>query len=861
MDLNELQIFYHAQNKSNKPCFVVNITAEHGIWQSENPFLFWQCNSPPPSSSLVLPLAVPRIFTDFLGGVLMGPTALGLFPMFHSMFPLRSIGTVETVAYWALCCHLFLIGLEFDMSVIANLTRTSKKAIHIAIAGVLFPLITGIGLFFLMNQVPGGEYNPAGSVYIGLSMAVTGYPIVARVLKDVKLLHSDIVARVLKDVKLLHSDIGRMAMSASLVTDLISWILVIIGIAFSNHTIGGALVAVLSTAGFVLFCFIVVRPALAIIISKTSKENIYSENYLCFVLVAISAFAVVTDVLGTNSIVGAFIFGLIMPNRILAEAFLDKFEDFVTGYLLPLFFTICGLRIDIWSLFHNKAYLAIGSVVLVLSCSAKILNTLLVSYHDNVPTRDGFSLGIVLNSKGILAILILQLGNSGEFVNKRDYTVMAIAILLMTGAVAPVTASIYRPAKHISHYKRRTIQKGRQGGELRILACFQNFRNVSGMISLIDSSNATRESPLTVFALHLVELTGRASAMLIVHSTGKSSSSTKHGRKNSHSEKIVAALETYQTLNDSVNIQVLTAMSPQASMHEDICSLAEEKHPALLVIPFHKLPSKDGKLEDEDNTIFRGVNLNVLANAPCSVGIFVDRGFGVSENGESSLTMRQILVLFVGGPDDREALAYAWRMGGTEGIGLTVVRFLPGDQVEEIEPVDLPVGEAQKMIASDSFVDRNRKLDDEYVNEFRLKTAGEQSVSYQEKVVNNDEEMVSALQEMHHIYDLYVVGRGEGIVSPLTASLADWCEYPELGPVGDLLITSSFAQGSVLVVQQYAAGSKDGTTIADMLSAEISPHGSRHFSNWQHSSLEDGGLEMEPFAQNKRKEDVEHRAN
>lgn len=445
-----------------------------------------------------------------------------------------------------------------------------------------------------------------------------------------------------------------------------------------------------------------------------------------------------------------------------------------------------------------------------------------------------------------------------QFLNKRDYTVMAIAILLMTGVVAPVTAFIYRPAKHLSNYKRRTIQKGRQDGELRILACFQNFRNVSGMISLIDSSNATRESPLTVFALHVLELTGRASAMLIVHSTGgKSSGYSRHGRKNSQSEKIVTALETYQTLNDNVNIHALTAMSPHASMHEDICSLAEEKHTALLVIPFHKLPSKDGKLEAEDNTSFRGVNLNVLANAPCSVGIFVDRGFGVSENGESSLTMRQILMLFVGGPDDREALAYAWRMGGTEGIGLTVVRFLPGDQVEEIQPKDLlPVGEAHKMLTSITYVDSNRKLDDEYVNEFRLKTAGEQFVSYQEKVVNNDEEIVLALQEMHHIYDLYVVGRGEGIVSPLTESLADWCEYPELGPIGDLLITSSFAQGSVLVVQQYV-GSKDGISIADMLSADNSSHGNHHFSSWEHSSLEDGGLEMEPFAHHKGKEDVD----
>jgi Kef-type K+ transport system membrane component KefB len=85
--------------------------------------------------------------------------------------------------------------------------------------------------------------------------------------------------------------------------------------------------------------------------------------------------------------------------------------------LLPLFFTICGIRIDIWSLFDKKAHLAMGSVVVVLSCSAKILSTLLVSFYENVPARDGFSLGIVLNTKGILAILILQLGNSGEVIS------------------------------------------------------------------------------------------------------------------------------------------------------------------------------------------------------------------------------------------------------------------------------------------------------------------------------------------------------------------------------------------------------------------------------------------------------------
>ncbi|CAK7350245.1 unnamed protein product [Dovyalis caffra] len=785
---------------------------------------------------LLRPLSAPKIFTDILGGVLMGKTALGRIPLFHNLFPLRSIMIVETVAYWALCCHVFLLGLEFDMSVIANLTRTSKKAIHVAIAGIFIPFIMGISLFFLMNQAAGGEYHNKGCIFVGVSLAITGYPIVARVLND---------------VKLVHTDIGRMAMSASLVSDLISWILVVITIAFLNNEGTTGSLSLFSTIGFAVLCIFGLRPALAIIIRKTSKENNFNEDYLCCVLVAISAFAVVTDILGTNSIVGAFLFGFIMPNRILAAAFLDKFEDFVTGYLLPLFFAVCGLRVDIWSLNNDEGnYWPIALVVMVLASSAKVLSTLLVSYYGRMPTREGLSLGIILNTKGILAILILHFGAAGNFLRQADYTVMVVAILVMTGVVAPVLASIYHPEKRLSHYKRRTIQNGRQDGELRILACFQSFRNVSGMINLIDSSNATRGSPLTVFALHLVELVGRSSAMLIVHNTRKSSSS-RRGRKNSQSEKIVAALETYQTLNDNVNIQALTSMSPFASMYEDICSLAEEKQTALLVIPFHKLPSKDGKLEDEDNNSFRGVNLNVLANAPCSVGIFVDRGFGISENGESRLTMRQILMLFVGGPDDREALAYAWRMGGTEGISLTVMRFLPGDQVEEIEAIDLPVGETQKMLTSISYVERHKKLDDEYVNEFRLKTAGEEFVSYKEKVANNDEDIVLALREMHHTYDLYVVGKGEGIVSPLTAALADWCDYPELGPIGDLLITSSFAQGSVLVIQQFS-GSGD-ESIADTISAYNS---SQHFPNWQHLSVEDGGLEMEPFANQNGKADV-----
>lgn len=379
-----------------------------------------------------------------------------------------------------------------------------------------------------------------------------------------------------------------------------------------------------------------------------------------------------------------------------------------------------------------------------------------------------------------------------QLLEKEEYVIMVLAILLMTGVVPSITSSIYCPNKRLSKYKQRMIQKARPDAEFKILACFQSNRNVSGIINILDCSNASEESPLNVFALHLVELTGRASAVLIVH---------KPKDKNSYSEQIINSLETYANLNEQlVTIHPLTALSPLTTMHEDICSLAEDKEVNFMILPFHKLPTPDGELEEEGSTSFRGVNLNVLADAPCTVGIFVDRGFGVNE--ESNLAMRQIAMLFIGGPDDCEALSYAWRMSMNHGVCLTVIRFILGDRTD-LEVAQAPVGSSQRSVSTN--MDKQRRLDDEFVNEFRLKSAGEQFVFYEEKVANNDEELIAALSGMHHVYDLYVVGRGEGMNSVLTAGLMDWCEYPELGAMGDLLVTSSFAQGSVMVLQQYNA--------------------------------------------------------
>lgn len=382
---------------------------------------------------------------------------------------------------------------------------------------------------------------------------------------------------------------------------------------------------------------------------------------------------------------------------------------------------------------------------------------------------------------------------------------MVIIAVIVTGIITPIVTVIYRPARRFMPYKKRTIQRLRHEGELRILVCIHTPRNVPTIINLLDASNPTKKSPICIYVLHLVELTGRASAMLIVHNTRKSGRPALN-RTQAQSDHIINAFENYEHHAACVTVQPLTAISPYSTMHEDICSLAEDKRTAFIIIPFHKQQTVDGGME-ATNPAFRTVNMNVLANAPCSVGILVDRGLNGSTRMSANQVSHQVAVLFFGGPDDREALAYAGRMSEHPGVNLTVMRFIPGDDAMDTASVGgamMPEPGDSRVLTISVDNEKEKRLDNEYINEFRMRNANDESIMYIEKVVNNGEETVAAIRSIDSLHDLFIVGRGQGMISPLTAGLTDWSECPELGAIGDLLASSDFAVTvSVLVVQQY----------------------------------------------------------
>lgn len=411
---------------------------------------------------------------------------------------------------------------------------------------------------------------------------------------------------------------------------------------------------------------------------------------------------------------------------------------------------------------------------------------------------------------------------------------MVAGILVMTVLVTPMTM-LYRPSQEIAPHKRRTIQKARIDEELRVLACIHGTQDIPSVINLLGSSHSTPASPITVFALQVVELVGRASSMLEVHSSGKRGSRSL-GHEETQTRQIITAFDNYELRSDGVMVQVLTARSAMSTMDEDMCNIAKDKRVAFIILPFHKQRGIDGEMEDVNPEI-RAVNEGVLANAPCSVGILIDRGLS-----ETSDYAKNIVVLFFGGADDREALAYALRMVDRPDTRLTVVKFIPDEGASDVEQTEF-ADESHVNVQIDK--ESEKLMDDEFLNRFKISTANDKSVTYIELVLNDVEEAVKAIKLMdQHNYDLYIVGKGRGVVSPLTAGLVDWCDCPELGAIGDLLVTSEFdSTFSVLVMQQYVKPIGDGSvTSYGSMSERIAGIGMDMDMDMQHADSESGDV-------------------
>lgn len=311
----------------------------------------------------------------------------------ETIFPLRSVMVLETMANIGLLYFLFLVGVEMDLGVIR---RTGKKALAIAAAGMILPFLIGISFSFLLLQKTQVIKQGTFILFLGVALSVTAFPVLARILAE---------------LKLLNTDLGRIAMSSALVNDMCAWIMLAFAIALAENRsmTFTSFWVILSGAAFVVFCILVVRPMIGWIIHRTPEGENISEFYICVILTGVMICGFITDSIGTHSVFGAFIFGLVIPNGPLGATLIEKLEDFVSGLLLPLFFAISGLKTEISAINGVGTWVLIVFVI-ILACAGKIAGTLIVALYYRMPFYEGVTLGLLMNSKGLVEMIVLNVG-------------------------------------------------------------------------------------------------------------------------------------------------------------------------------------------------------------------------------------------------------------------------------------------------------------------------------------------------------------------------------------------------------------------------------------------------------------------
>ncbi|XP_021750716.1 cation/H(+) antiporter 20-like [Chenopodium quinoa] len=310
------------------------------------------------------PLRQPKVIAEIVGGILLGPSAFGRNQQYmDTIFPKWSTPILESVA-------------------------------SIAVAVILRRTIEG---------ADGAGYGPF-LVFMGVSLSITAFPVLARILAE---------------LKLLTTKVGETAMAAAAFNDVTAWILLALAVALAgNGEEGGhkssplvSLWVLLAGVGFVAFMFLAVKPLMAWMVRRCSAEQgVVDELYITITLAGVLVAGFMTDFIGIHSIFGAFIFGMIIPKEgNFAEKLLERIEDFVSGLLLPLYFASSGLKTDVTKI---QGAVAWGLLVLVIAvaCFGKIFGTFVVAKFCKMKTRDALVLGVLMNTKGLVELIVLNIG-------------------------------------------------------------------------------------------------------------------------------------------------------------------------------------------------------------------------------------------------------------------------------------------------------------------------------------------------------------------------------------------------------------------------------------------------------------------
>ena len=377
----------------------------------------------------------PQVVSEMIGGVLLGPSLLGLFfpAISAGIFPPETLRILFPVSQLGLAAYMFVVGMEFRVDIVQ---RQMRSALAVSVAGMVTPFVLGAGLgwFFYHHTAlfPPRTSLMEAMLFLGASMCITAFPMLARIIHF---------------KGLTGTTMGTVALGAGALDDAAAWCLLAIVLASFDGVLAQAMTNIASGLGYVAAALWVIRPLLARWARGVEARGELAEREFVLLLALMAFGAWFTDLIGLHAVFGAFVMGIAMPRGLVTKELIARIQPLTVALLLPLFFTFSGLNTQIGLL--DSAYLwGMTGLILVAAIGGKGVACWLAARATGLSHRESLGIGTLMNARGLMELIIINIGLQRGIISPALFAtlvIMAVVTTLMASPLFELLVGRHRP--------------------------------------------------------------------------------------------------------------------------------------------------------------------------------------------------------------------------------------------------------------------------------------------------------------------------------------------------------------------------------------------------------------------------------
>jgi Kef-type K+ transport system membrane component KefB len=383
----------------------------------------------------------PPVVGEIIAGIALGPSVLGLLPgqLDQRLFPAEVLPYLSILAQLGLVLFMFMVGLELDLLLIRG---RGKAAGIISLSAVFAPFVLGVGVALVLysrhDETPAGVVGKLPlALFLGVAMSITAFPVLSRILTE---------------RGLDRTRVGALALACAAVDDIVAWTLLAVVIAVVEGSGPGEVARIIaSTVVFALLMLFIGRPALRRLGHWYRRTGHLTADMLAIILVGVLASSIATELIGIHAIFGAFLFGVAMPREDfhdLTRQVVDRLSHVSVLLLLPIFFVSTGLSTDVSSITASGLWQL--AFILVAAIGGKIGGDMVSAKALKIPVRESSMLGVLMNTRGLTELVILNVGLQLGVLDHELYTLLVLMAVITTSMTGPLLSLLDRRAAAMS---------------------------------------------------------------------------------------------------------------------------------------------------------------------------------------------------------------------------------------------------------------------------------------------------------------------------------------------------------------------------------------------------------------------------